>query len=102
MGDKKIAAIGVHASRYITTHGISLNCNTDLSWFSHIDPCGIPDKGVTSLSNETGRECRIEEMSPIFVKHFEKVFNCETEELDIDTQQEILSNIYSKLMVELG
>ncbi|CAH0722460.1 unnamed protein product, partial [Brenthis ino] len=102
VGDNKIAAIGVHASRYITTHGISLNCNIDLSWFSHIDPCGIPDKGVTSITKETGEEYSIDKIIPIFINHFERVFGCNSEVIDIDSQQEILSNVYSKLMVELG
>lgn len=98
--DNKIAAIGVHASRYVTTHGISLNCDIDLSWFEHIDPCGIADKGVTSLTKETGTVCTIDDMTPIFVQNFEKVFDCKTEILETETQQEILSSVYSKLMVD--
>ncbi|RVE54346.1 hypothetical protein evm_000831 [Chilo suppressalis] len=98
--DNKIAAIGIHASRYVTTHGISLNCDNDLSWFDYIDPCGIEDKGVTSLTKETGIKCSTEKMSPIFLKHFENTFSCESEELDSKTKEEILSSIYSKLMVQ--
>ena len=52
----KIAAIGVHARRFVTSHGIALNCNTDLSWFNQITPCGIPDKGVTSLQAELDKQ----------------------------------------------
>jgi lipoyl(octanoyl) transferase len=55
LGDRKIAAIGVKVSQGITTHGFALNVSTDLSFFSHILPCGIPDKGVTSMAAELGR-----------------------------------------------
>nr|XP_026484432.1 putative lipoyltransferase 2, mitochondrial [Vanessa tameamea] len=97
--DDKIAAIGIHASRYVTTHGICLNCDNDLSWFKHIKPCGIEDKGVTSLTKETGSLCSIDRMTPIFLHHFEKVFDCKSEELETDTQREILSSVYSKLLI---
>ncbi|KAJ3059875.1 putative lipoyltransferase 2, mitochondrial [Quaeritorhiza haematococci] len=56
VGDRKIAALGIHVSRHITSHGFSLNCNTDLSWFNHIVPCGIPNKAVTSLSAEVEKD----------------------------------------------
>jgi lipoyl(octanoyl) transferase len=51
-GARKICAIGVHASRYVTTHGFALNVNTDLSYYRHINPCGFVDKGVTSIRQE--------------------------------------------------
>mgnify|MGYP000934328481 CR=1 FL=1 len=51
---RKICAIGVKVSRYITMHGFAFNVNTDLSWFDHVNPCGFTDKGVTSLRKETG------------------------------------------------
>jgi lipoyl(octanoyl) transferase len=53
-GDRKIAAIGVRVKRGVTTHGLALNVNTDLRWFEEMIPCGIPDKGVTSLARELG------------------------------------------------
>ncbi|XP_049884358.1 putative lipoyltransferase 2, mitochondrial [Pectinophora gossypiella] len=98
--DNKLAAIGIHASRYVTTHGLALNCDNDLSWFNHIIPCGIDDKGVTSLSRETGVECTIENMTPLFLKSFQSVFGCKFEELDNNTQEEILSTVYTKLLVQ--
>ncbi|KAF9415386.1 hypothetical protein HW555_006976 [Spodoptera exigua] len=98
--DNKIAAIGIHASRYVTTHGISLNCDNDLSWFNNIDPCGIEDKGVTSLTKESGTEWPVEKVTPIFLKCFNKVFGCETEEIDFKTQEEILNGVYKNLMTQ--
>ena len=56
---RKICAMGVKASRWVTMHGFALNVNTDLSYFDHIIPCGIPDKAVTSLARELGREVDI-------------------------------------------
>ncbi|XP_041974144.1 putative lipoyltransferase 2, mitochondrial [Aricia agestis] len=100
VGDNKLAAIGVHASRYITTHGIALNCDIDLNWFKHIDPCGIKDKGVTSLTQEIGKLCTIVDMTPKFLQNFEKVFDCSCEELDSSQQKEILKGVYDNLLVE--
>lgn len=100
MEDNKIAAIGIHASRYVTTHGISLNCNNDLSWFDNIDPCGLSDKGVTSLTKETGLVCTTEKIMPLFLKSFDKVFGCQTEEMDIKSQEEVLNGIYNKLLTD--
>ena len=76
IGDNKIAAIGVHGSRYVTTHGVAINCNVDLSWYQHIIPCGIPDKGVTSFSKELRRNFSVQEGMPTFLRCFEKIFNC--------------------------
>ncbi|GHT13056.1 octanoyltransferase [Bacteroidia bacterium] len=52
---RKICAIGIHASRYVTTHGFALNVNTNLDYFCHINPCGLADKGVTSMQKELHR-----------------------------------------------
>ncbi|XP_061714308.1 putative lipoyltransferase 2, mitochondrial isoform X2 [Cydia pomonella] len=97
--DNKVAAIGVHASRYVTSHGVAVNCDNDLSWFDHIDPCGMDDKGVTSLSNETGLPCTIDKITPMFIQSFDKVFDCKSENLEEDAQIEILNSIYNKLLV---
>ena len=66
VGDKKIAAIGVQVSYGVTWHGFALNCDVDLGWYNHIVPCGItdPDRGVTSISNELGRNVPIAEVIP--------------------------------------
>ncbi len=53
---RKICAIGVRASRYVTMHGLALNINTDLTYFSYINPCGFTDRGVTSMQKEIGKE----------------------------------------------
>ncbi|KAG8197641.1 hypothetical protein JTE90_001571 [Oedothorax gibbosus] len=80
--DRKIAAIGIHGSRYVTTHGIAINCNVDLDWFSHIVPCGIEGKEVTSFSRELLREVTIEETLPKFLDSFQKHFPCQYKFID--------------------
>ena len=57
--ERKICAMGVHSSDFVTCHGLALNCNTDLTWFQHIVPCGIKGKGVTSLTEELNRYLNI-------------------------------------------
>ena len=66
---RKICAIGVRASRYVTMHGFAMNVNTDLKYFSHINPCGFVDKGVTSLQKELGHEVDMELVKAQIVKH---------------------------------
>lgn len=77
--NRKICAIGIHASRYITTHGLALNCNNDLSWFQHIVPCGLKGKEVTSLTKELNKETTIDHATPEFIASFEEIFDCTTE-----------------------
>ncbi|XP_030008285.1 octanoyl-[acyl-carrier-protein]:protein N-octanoyltransferase LIPT2, mitochondrial [Sphaeramia orbicularis] len=77
VGQNKICAIGIHCGRYVTSHGLALNCNTDLSWFGHIVPCGIEGKGVTSLSAELHRDVDVDEAVPHLLDAFRDRFNCE-------------------------
>ncbi len=71
---RKIAAIGVRSSRYVTMHGFALNINTDLSFFKNINPCGFIDKSVTSLSNEMKKKMDMEEVKNIILSKFSSVF----------------------------
>ncbi|CAL1534005.1 unnamed protein product [Lymnaea stagnalis] len=77
--NRKIGSIGLHGSRYVTTHGISLNCNTDLSWFRHIVPCGLPGVEVTSLSKELQHNIPYEDSIKPFLRCFQDNFNCDLE-----------------------
>jgi len=73
--ERKICAMGVRCSRWITMHGFALNANTDLSYFNGIIPCGIQSKQVTSISKELGREVSMQEVKEKLKKHFAAVFN---------------------------
>lgn len=72
--ERKICAIGVRCSRWITMHGFALNVNTDLSYFNHIIPCGIENKQVTSIQKELGADVDINEVKKILLKYFAEVF----------------------------
>jgi lipoyl(octanoyl) transferase len=71
--ERKVAAIGVRVAQGVTMHGFALNCDPDLSWFSRIVPCGIPDADVTSLSAELGREVSVAEVLPLVEKRLDEV-----------------------------
>jgi lipoyl(octanoyl) transferase len=73
--ERKICAMGVKCSRWVTMHGIGLNVNTDLSYFNHIIPCGIEDKSVTSMEKELGKKIDFNELSVKFKKQLSLQFN---------------------------
>ena len=75
--ERKICAMGVRTSRWITMHGFAFNVNTDLSYFNNIIPCGIQNKQVTSLEKELGKKIDFEEVKERVKKNFEKVFEVE-------------------------
>lgn len=74
---RKICALGVKASRWITIHGFALNVNTDMKYFDYIIPCGISDKQVTSMKRELEQEVDYEEVKEKIKKHFVDVFGCD-------------------------
>ncbi|SMO71419.1 lipoyl(octanoyl) transferase [Saccharicrinis carchari] len=71
---RKICAIGVKASRYVSMHGFALNVNTDLGYFNHINPCGFVDKGVTSLEKELGQKQNFELVKKNLLARIKSVF----------------------------
>jgi len=72
---RKICALGVKTSRWVTMHGLALNVNTDLHFFDHIVPCGIADKAVTSIEKETGRAHPLDELKAMMKKNLVNVFD---------------------------
>ena len=88
--DAKIAALGVHISRSVTSHGVALNVNTDLSFFNLIVPCGIAAKPVTSMQKELGRELDMNEVAHSVSRNFGRVFGSQT--LWIDTIDALVGN----------
>lgn len=75
---RKICAMGVKSSRWMTMHGIGFNICTDLNYFNHIIPCGIQNKDVTSLEKETNRTVTVEEVIPLILEELQALFGFET------------------------
>jgi len=72
---RKICAIGVKSSRFVTMHGFAFNVNTDLNYFKNINPCGFIDKGVTSMEHELGRKIDLLEVESYLTTFFFQLFN---------------------------
>jgi len=89
VGNNKIAAIGIKVSRWITMHGFAFNINSDLSYFKGIIPCGIHDKGVTSILNETGQNTDINEVKRKLTENFKEFFGYDS--VKIEMKEELLS-----------
>lgn len=71
--ERKIAAIGIRVSRGVAMHGFALNCDVDMAWYDRFVPCGIADAGVTSLSQELGRDVPVSEVLPVVERHLEEL-----------------------------
>jgi lipoyl(octanoyl) transferase len=88
--EEKLAAIGVHISRWVTSHGFAFNVSTDLRFFDLIVPCGIADRKATSLEKILGRSFERKEVAPQLVKHFGEVFGLEMTQA---SRQELLEKL---------
>ncbi len=75
---RKICALGIRSSRWVTMHGFALNVNTDLGYFDNIIPCGIKGKAVTSLEAELGKKIPLEEVKEKIISHFKALFEADT------------------------
>ena len=74
VNDAKLAAIGVRLSRWVSSHGFAVNVDTDLDYFNLIRPCGIIDRGITSLTALTGQPVSVSDVGPILAREFCAVF----------------------------
>lgn len=79
---RKVAFMGVRYSRGITSHGASINCSVDMNWFDHIAPCGFDRRQITSLTEEvsSGKTISVQSITPIFLEHFQRIFNIDLKE----------------------
>jgi lipoyl(octanoyl) transferase len=90
-GEEKLAALGVHLSRWVTSHGFAYNVSTDLRFFDLIVPCGIADKRATSLERVLGRPVDTEEAKPRLVAHFGEVFGRALQNVSLEELQDALN-----------
>ncbi|MFA7228256.1 MAG: lipoyl(octanoyl) transferase LipB [Melioribacteraceae bacterium] len=93
IGERKIAAIGIKVSRWITMHGFAFNVKTDLTYFNGIIPCGIKDKEVTSLEKETGGVVNTDDVKNLLIEKFRKVFGYNT--ITVKEKSHYLNNLLS-------
>jgi len=90
----KICALGVHNSDLVTSHGLALNCTTDMSWFGQIVPCGIQGAGVTSLANMVREEdVSVGTVGEKLIGQFERTFNCESRDMKDAEREEFLKGL---------
>jgi lipoyl(octanoyl) transferase len=92
---RKICAMGVRTSRWVTMHGIALNVNSDLNYFKHIVPCGIDDKSVTSMAHELGSPIDFEAVKVKFLEQFAQVFEVDIRPAQQFTQSMAVQNVSS-------
>jgi lipoyl(octanoyl) transferase len=85
VGDEKLVAMGVHISRWVTSHGFAFNVNTDLRYFEHIVPCGLRGKGVTSLERLLGKSVKMEAVIQRVIEEFGRVLGLEMARLEEST-----------------
>jgi lipoyl(octanoyl) transferase len=96
--EEKLAAIGVHLSRWVTSHGFAYNVSTDLRYFDLIVPCGIADKRATSLEKLMGRGVEIKEVSPRIVAHLGELFGLDLREAKRDALDALLREYEEQLV----
>lgn len=80
--ERKICAMGIKCSRWVTSHGLALNVRTDLDYFQNIIPCGIADRSVTSLAAEIGKQVDIVDVLPVLTRHFGEALDLQIDEFD--------------------
>ena len=92
--ERKICAFGIRSSRWVTMHGLALNVDPELHYFDHIVPCGIQDRGVTSMARELGTPVRTESVCPQLIRHFADVFGADTRMLGSDESFTFLASTF--------
>lgn len=95
--ERKICAFGIHTSRWVTTHGLALNVDPDLEFFRRITPCGIADRGITSLAKELQESLTLKEVSDHIVNHFDAVFGAHSNVLDSNDSYAYLEGVTNQI-----
>ena len=81
---RKIASLGLNVRRFVTMHGIALNIDPDMSHFDLINPCGMADVEMTSLSTEMNKQVAMDDVIESFIFHFGRVFSCKTQQVALE------------------